>query len=159
MLDSLSLMRRKRMRKTTLFATALIAFVALLGLYPAVSARPPPPGGIYYGYGETTDDIGQVFRVWITVDTRWNKITVRWEGHAVSVKWGFPGGLFGVGVSVWDDKGYSDGETETGKWYGTTTFLGYGNSYTWAYARVSWNYVGAFWFFAIPCTAAVYVER
>ena len=152
------------MKKNTLFATALITFVALVGLFPAGSAPGgypglPPPGDVYYGYAETTDDIGQVFKVWITVDTRYNWVKVRWEGHAVAVKWGFPGVLGPVGVSVWDDKGYGKSKIIIGgEWYGTTYFYSYDNSYTWVYADVRWNYAGAFWVFTIKCTAAVHVE-
>ena len=152
----------EEMKKNILFATALITFVALVGLCPAVSAPGgypglPPPGDVYQGYAETTDSAGQVFKVWITVDTRYNWVKVKYEGHAVAVHYGFPGGFFGAFIDVMDDKGYHPDE-KTGGYYGTKYFYNYENSYTWVYAKVSWCYVGIAWMFTISCKASVYVK-
>ena len=149
-------MRETKMntQKTKLGAAFATVLVAMVMLTPTVSAMiPMPPGAVYYGYGEATDMVGQVFRVWITVNTVFDTITVRWEGHPIAFHMGLPGIGGFTGCGVWDDKGYNAFEVVSTS--GTITFRGYTNSYTWVYAELRWLYGGAWWFFIIRCGASV----
>lgn len=161
-----------RRRRTIIVVLALAFTLLLSGIAAVVYARhcknhggcgswgTVPPGDVYYGYGETTDDIGQVFKVWVEVDTRYDRVKVRYEGHALALRW-LPGGFYGAFIGVKDDKGWCSPEVEVGGYYGTKFFWGYNNSETWVYATVLWNYVGAlpvgFYLFHISCKAAVHV--
>ena len=119
----------------------------------------PTEGGEYYGYGEFTDHIGQVFKVWITVDTRLNKIDVKWEGHIGSAVPNLPAGQHYITfVRVYDDEGYSETEV-TGDYYGTNHFNGYTHNHTWVHAKLKWWYQTILFEFYVECIASVHIEE
>ena len=120
----------------------------------------PIEGREYYGYAEEEDNIGQIFKVWITVDTRLNKITVKWAGHEWSAypEIPTPGHHYITFIEVYDDKGYHKTEN-SGDYYGTNHFKDYTHNNTWVHAKVKWWYQAGLFEFFVKCVASVHIEE
>lgn len=121
----------------------------------------------YHAYGENVWYDTQTYRIWLTVDTDAQTVTVRWEGHAL-IALPLPGGFFMFNLGVWTDRGRSlnlydqDDINLLKSYYGTVVFehscarlLAHE---TWTYAEACWSYVGASWIITVTATCSVYVE-
>ena len=131
------------------------------GLSCIASLTFPTEGRDYYGYAETEDASGQVFKVWITVSTWLNKITVKWAGHewATYPEIPAPGHHYITFIEVYDDKGYHETLTPTGEYWGTKVIYSYTANYIWVHAKVKWWYQALTWKFFVKCVASVHIEE
>jgi len=132
-------------------AALLTAVLLALSL---ISTTPVAHAGTYQGYAAFGDPLGNVWQVWVTVDTDRDTVTIRWDGPYVT--W------FGVGgiteISAGDDKGWS--HHTPGSYSGSITINGYTNTYTKLSVTVAWVYkawIFPFPYIKVPVTAYVNV--
>ena len=168
-------MADKKAKKLRLFK-ALLLLILVVCLYVKVTyfaglisfqTRDATSNPVYHAYGENLWYDTQCFKVWLTVDTDAQTVTVQWEGHA-AIALPLPSVFGFVSVKVWTDNGRSltlgdqpDGNAFK-KYYRTVVFeracMRLALVDTWCYARVWWNYAGADWLITVPCKTSVYVE-
>lgn len=160
----------RRTFKAVAALTVLACVVLKVTLFPGLisfQTRDVTGNPVYRAYGENNWYDTQTFKIWLTVDTDAQTVTVKWAGHAL-IALPLPGGFFMVNVVVWTDKGRSltlfdqDDPNLLKSFYGTVMFeracsrLLYQD--TWVHADATWSYAGAQWVITVSVSCSVYVE-
>ena len=154
---------------------ALLLLILVVCLYVKVTyfaglisfqTRDRTDNPIFRAYGENNWYDTQMFKIWLTIDTDVQTVTVRWEGHAVLAI--PPAGFFMVNVAVWTDKGGSlnlydqDDINLIKSYYGTVVFehscMRLKCTNTWCHAEAAWSYVGIEYIVTVTVSCSVYVE-
>ena len=167
-------------QKRTRLLKPLLLLAVLVGLYLKVTLnaglisfqiRDRTNNPMFYAYGENVWYDTQTFKIWLTIDTDAQTVTVKWAGH-VAIALPLPAAFLRIDVTVWTDKGGSltlydqDDINLIKSYYGTVVFeracmiLRYQN--TWCHAKAVWHFFGgagsAIYFISVKVKCEVYME-
>ena len=172
-------MADKKAKKLRLFK-ALLLLILVVCLYVKVTyfaglisfqTRDRTDNPIFRAYGENTWYDTQTFKIWLTIDTDAQTVTVKWAGH-VAIALPAPAAFLRIDVTVWTDKGGSltlndqDDINLIKSYYGTVVFeracmiLRYQD--TWCHAKAVWHFFGGagstIYFISVKVKCEVYIE-